>query len=374
MHYSVAASGEELRQIIRRLPAPCSRWRAGDGSTFEIYRAKDFSETWMHAPLHQLVFLARAASNVPYGRPLVDGFDAKSAVYLGRARYVDTTTPHGALLLEEWLCVRLVYGNGMPAGTGELDFYLCGDNKTVEQKMRESFFCNYDAKDFQLFFAASNRMCSIRPFVIDSRGMTSRGAAFHKNRHTAILYALINKHFLDDCLLGGPCQMISGIILNRIVDNALALCIGEKSYGAHFTPAHALLGVPPNTVRLDRAKDDLYIYRYPTYFLDVPKLITTLSDLCARQVLSEFLCGMFLGGNLGDMRVRERYALNRLRSLGALLSIQGRIPHSALSGEELRRILYERVPDGPELKLTPLPLLEQSVEDMISACCLNRMF
>lgn len=372
VQYPLSAFGETTQKLARNLSSSLSRWRAQDGSLFEIYRAKKFGESLTgNTPLQKIVFLARAASNVSYGRPLADAFDIKSAAYLGRARYIDASAP-SPVLLEEWLCVRLVYGNGAPVGTGELDFYLCGD-ETVEQKVRKSFFDNCAAKDFWPFCSASNRMCSIRPFPADPRVEPHYFVTPQKNKHTAVLYALINKHFLDDCLSGGQCQLLSGIILNRIVDNALALRIGKKNYGTHFTPAHALLGVSAKDVRLNRAKDDSYVYRYPAYFLDVPKLIETLSDLCARNLLSETVYDIFAGGSLFDRDCRVQYSAHRLRSLGVLLGIRGKIPYSSLSGEELRRIIDERVPDGPELKLTPLPLLERSIEHLISVCRLERI-
>lgn len=158
MRYSILLAREKICSLTLRLPMPLSRWRAQDGSLFEIYRAKDFGESWArNTPLQKIVFLARAASNVSYGRPLADAFDIKSAVYLGRAQYLDASVSSHPVLLEEWLCVRLVYGNGMPIGTGELDFYCCGD-KTIEQKIKKSFFGNCAVKDFWLFCSASNRM------------------------------------------------------------------------------------------------------------------------------------------------------------------------------------------------------------------------
>ena len=125
-----------------KLPAPDSFYKKHN-VTFEVYRAKNlYSQKWRHPSLHKLVSASRT-SYQRYGlRALFDKYDNKAAIYLIRAQYHGKKLKNGnARLINEWLSVRMVPGDGKFNGVGELELYNSKNTPVVEllqQKMHHS--------------------------------------------------------------------------------------------------------------------------------------------------------------------------------------------------------------------------------------------
>jgi len=358
---------DRFRHLSQKTGKPLSS-RKSLGTVFKIYRAKNLYELeWLDGALKDLVFLARRMSNLPYSRPIKDEYDSKSAIYIGSATY-PLLVGDEHFFIEEWLSVRLVPGNGNPRGTGELEIYTCrGEN--VENIVRKRFFQNND--NFLNYVFASNRMCGCKPYFknkADERRLTGDFLS-NKIKHTAILYALINKHFVQDYLSSLNSRYITGVIIDQLVDRALTTEIGSDRYGTHFTYAHELLGVPASEVKLNRHINNNYAYRYPTYFLDVRQLLAWLGDLVKKGMLTQDSVRHYLKTDVtfGEMNVQSHLHLYHLRNLYKIFLEEGKIFGSNLTGAELRSLADTEIEDGPKLRITPINDLANSIEVFLNA-------
>lgn len=358
---------DNIRRLTEGLGKPLSSWKAGD-AILKIYRGKDlYVAQWPDMIIKNLIFAAREISNLPYGRPLTDKYDAKSAVYIGSATY-PLLIGGEYFFLEEWLSVRLVPGNGDPRGMGELEMYTChGEN--IEDMVRRSLFG--DSEDFLNFVAASNRMCGCRPYFkqgSDEKRITA-DLLPRKICHTALLYALINKHFVDDFLSHFDSKYITGVIIDRLVDRALTTNIGTECYGTHFTYAHEILKVASSEIKLDRRANNNYVYRYPAYFLNSRQLLEWLEGLVERQVLTKDTIEHYLKTtfSLKDIVQQSHVHLGSLKNLHRLFLAKGKIFGSGISGAELCELADKEVEDGPKLRITPIEDMVKSVDKFLKA-------
>lgn len=357
----------EFRNLSQELTTPLSSWKFGD-VIVKIYRPKNLYEAkWVDEVAKELVFAARRFSNLLYGRPLTDKYDPQSAIYAGSATY-PLLIGREYFFLKEWLSVRLVPGNGNPRGTGELEIYTCrGEN--VADVVRRKFF--QGDHDFLNFIAASNRMCGCRPYFkskSDEKRMTV-DLLPKKIQHTALLYALINKHFVDDYLIHFGSRYITGVIIDQLVDKALTINIGSGRYGAYFKNAHELLGVAPNEIKLDRHTNNNYAYHYPTYFLNVRQLLQWLDGLISRGLLTRESIEHYLKTDLSFSEIAKQPNLHLecLRNLRKLFSASGQICGSGLTGDDLRGLANIEVEDGPKLRITPISDMMNSIEVFLNA-------
>lgn len=334
---------------------PQSVYKVGDARV-EIYLAKGlFSGIWLDPGVLETLVKARGSYRVYGKRPGFDKFDKKSAVYLARAVYPP---------LEEWLSFRLVPGIGSPQGTGELDIFSYRDAR-VDGFVRDNFFGG--DKNWLEYICSSSRMCGIHP------------ADSLKHKFSAACYAIVSKHFYDDWLCRMPCRFITGIILNRFVDNALTVEIGGAKYGTAFTPAWKALGArDPKEVRLTRHANSNYAYRFPAYWFNARQLIALIDRLRGDGYLPEATLRHYLGikrpfAEIVAQPLPTMELLGELNRLGNLLTVRGRLKHGRPTGEELRALVDVEVADGPELKITEIKTMRKSVEDFLTAIKAERI-
>jgi len=334
---------------------PRSVYKVGDARV-EIYLAKGlFSGVWLDPGVLEMLVKARGSYRVYGKRPVFDKFDKKSAVYLARAVYPP---------LEEWLSFRLVPGIGVPWGTGELDIFSYRGAR-VDGLVRDHFFGGN--KNWLEYISSSSRMCGIHP--TDSL----------KHKFSAACYAIVSKHFYDDWLCRMPCRFITGIILNRFVENALTVEIGGEKYGTAFTPAWKVLGArDPKEVRLIRSANSNYAYRFPAYWFNARQLIGLIDRLRREGRVSEHSLNHYLGisrpfSEIIAQPLPVMELLGQLNHLGRLLTAPGFIKHSHLTGNELRALVDAEVDDAPELKITEIAAMKKSVEDFLAAAGAKRI-
>lgn len=324
-----------------------SEWQIGE-VLFRIYRAKNLlNDCWNDLELKDLLLSARHSYGVFGRRALLDGYDSKSAIYIAHALYPED---------EEWLSIRLVPGEGEPLGTGELEKFSY-QGHSIAYFVKKNLFGG--DPNFWRYIFSSSRMCGIHP------------KNSPKHRFTAYCYALINLHFLEDYLLRSDGRCVTGVIINRFVDHALTVEIDGQKYGTAFIPAYKFLGISdPKKIRYNRKLNKHYVYRFPAYFLNAEQLVAVLQDLIDSGRLSEKTVEAFLKIKISFRELVQASnftPLGSLRNLGRLLMVRGRIPDSQITGEDLRALLDYSVDDGPELKITEIPLMKKSIEDILAA-------
>ncbi|MDP2695692.1 MAG: hypothetical protein Q8O87_00370 [bacterium] len=357
----------DLRKQLRRLPKPLSQWQCGDVD-IKIYRPRNLlGHDWYNEALFNILLHARNSYDVYGDRPLLDDHDYKSAIYLARVRYPFIVDGR-ELPCEEWLSFRLVPGIGEPLGSNELNkFFYRG--RRVDELVRERLF---DGQDYLSFVVASSRMCGIHPYLVYAKKhqrFSDRLSKAHK--YTAFCYALVSHHFWEDYLRDNGCRFVTGIILNRFVDKALTVKIDGQGFGTAFTPAAEVLGIDSQEeIYLDREDAGNYVYQFPAYWLNVRQLVSVLQRLIDRKLISNESLREYLGINCSFRELIDSpdfTALGSLKDMGKLLTVSGDIGHSRITGEQLRLILDFAVSDGPELKITPLATLKDSVAEFIEA-------
>lgn len=357
-----------LRRLYKLLPQPHARHKSGN-LVLEIYQVKKMFETqWPEPALKRIMVSARKASNLPYGRPIFDKYDKKSTIYLARALYPLDSLDAKSPVIDEWLSVRLVPGNGVPKGTGELEMFTF-QNQKIEDVIQKKL-CRGN-NDYLSFFAASNRMCAHRPYFYNQKDQELMGIEMlpKKNRYSFLLYGLINFYFLRDYLKDGGYRFLTGVIIDELVEKALTTIHKGQRLGTLFTNAYEILGVQPDDIKLNRSARGAYTYHYPTYFLNVRSLIQWLQKLLHQKIISKKTIRHYIGKEiqLEQILQSEKIPFEKLKTIKRLFMEKGVIAGSKLTGKELRILADIEVGDGPKLRITELTTLEHSVRELLRA-------
>lgn len=294
------------------------------------------------------MLLAREAYRLYGDRPLLDPYDEKAAIYLVRATYPWPTEPRETT--REWLCIRLVPGSGQPLGVGEPEIYFA-EGRSLDQWLQERLAIA--GESFWRYVVSSSRMCAVRPYL----AATGQELA-SRNRYTAISFALIHAQFLLDYpLVLHPYQCITAIIRPEFIAKSLTFRKDGLESRPTFCPVRKFFGLSPATeILLDRS---VYAHRFPSYWLDTDQLTACLEDLVANGDLSRFSLEHYAGAEWGTPVSLQR--------LGGLLTVDGQIFASRLTGFDLRAIVDARVRDVPELNVTPTPDWNRGIISVLAA-------
>jgi hypothetical protein len=118
-----------------------------------------------------------------------------------------------------------------------------------------------------------------------------------------------------------------------------------------FIPASERLRIKRAEVRLRRSRSS-QIYRHPGYFLNHRELTAVLRWLVETGLLTRRTLQRYSPSPTGSERLISLHSRRAdFVGLGRLLTTNGAIEGSTLTGEELRAIIDERVGDGPTLRL-----------------------
>ncbi|MBI4099359.1 hypothetical protein HY442_02440 [Candidatus Parcubacteria bacterium] len=333
--------------LCAELPHPAARYRT-DEAEFEVYRARSWYSRWHDPVLEQIVLLARDAYRRYGRRPALDPYDEKAAIYLVRATYPQSAAQQE--IAQEWLCVRLVPGSGQPLGVGEPEIYFSG-GRSLDQWLQERMAVA--GTSFWKHIVSSSRMCSIRPHC------TATGEELaSRNRYTAISFSLIHAQFLLDYPLAlHPYRIITAIIRPELITKRLAVRKDGREFRPTFCPARQFFGLSSAAeISLDRS---VYAYRFPSYWFDVAQLTACVEELLAKGDLSRQGLEHYVGDAWGTVVSLQR--------LGDLLTVDGQIFGSQMTGAALRAIVDARVRDVPELNITPTPDWNRGILSVLEA-------
>jgi len=361
-------SDENIRQLTKQLPEPISTCIIGE-ALFDLYKAKDlYSEDWNDPALYEFLLEARKSYYVyDTGRPIFDEYEPKSAVYLVRAIYPLSVsgTDH---LVEEWLSYRFIPYEGNPLGAGEMDLFLY-KRKRVDYWLPKLLFKGY--RDFLKHTITGSRMCGIHPYFQIGEGEFDSGFKLpQKHRYTALCHALMHDQFWNECEDSGLVfKYFSIIVPDEIVRKMLSIEVDGRKVSVELTPAYKALGARgPEDVKLDRYTQDLFAYRFPTYFLNLRQLANVLKRLVAEGRLSDSTIQHYMNADMTlDALLESGKPLRTLLGgAGNMLTENGRLRGSTLTGSELRKIADIEVDDDPELKITEVKVWVESIKQVLS--------
>ena len=332
----------EIRAVLPNLPSPLAHYRMAN-AVFEIYCVKEMFNPFWRDPVLKNLFLSARNSYSVYGvRPSLDQYDEKAAIYLVRVIYPYVRTPKH--LVEEWLSIRMVPGDGHPLGGGELEIFFY-DGKPISFWVKERF--SSDGDDFWQYIGSSSRMCGIHPYFQSAAHEEELGGTLsEKHKYTNICFALIHLQFLLDYPPQKfPYRYITAIIRDELMEKGLSFRKNGLRYGPTFTPAFQFLKLSGRKeLRLDR---NVYAYAFPLYWFDRNQLLVLLNDLVQFGKLPPDVLD--------------------LRALGNILTIDGPIPRSTLTGADFRKLVDERVDTVPDLKITSAKAWYTSLQAMLKS-------
>ncbi|MEI6057440.1 MAG: hypothetical protein WCQ60_00530 [bacterium] len=315
-----------------------------DDVTFEVYRAKDmYHKEWRHPSFHTIVSLARTSYRRYGPRDLFDKYDDKAVIYLVRARY-----PRGhvlgtdAELVNEWLSVRMVPGDGDFEGVGELELYTFNKVPIVD------IFCKknkFSKNNFWHHVISDSRMCGIHPYTVGNDKVVA-SLPTERHKYTPECMALMQAQFMVDF----PPQTtsftyVSAIVRPEIRDKVITLRKGAHHITPNFISAHTTLGLTNDAkVVVER---NAYTYQFPRYWLHMEELKTLIRRLLLEKKLTEKTLQHYLGEHDID-------SLDGELALAKILVAEGTLVDAVLSGEGLRALVDKEVSDVPELQIIPI--------------------
>lgn len=358
-------SVNEIRVLVQNLPPPISIWGNGK-ETYRVYLIKPpHNPKWIDDTLYELLLSMRGSYYIYGDRPPLDEFDAKSAIYAVQVDYPyrqESDSP----IIEEWLSIRLVPSTNLPLGATELDFFRYRGVRIAD--IVQETLCR-PGEHYTEIFPGCSRMCGIEPYFVRKQDEKLGISLSPRHAHSAVCYALMSLHMLDDYLKNTPARYITGVIINRFVESTLTVQIGNQKYPIAFTPASQILSIDnPQLIKLDRRSRELYAYHYPAYFFSAYHLLSFLKQTLDEGKISQVTLNCYLGEDFDletTLKEKGMILVERLKYLSRLLTVQGEVVGSKLTGEEIRNLVDEGVPDGPELKITSLEELKKSVEAML---------
>jgi len=337
-----------------------------NGLLIHIYRAKRLHEPrWLSATLKHYVMRARK-SYMRYGSvPREDAYDAKSAIYLARIVYMDQSS--GAHPIEEWISMRFVPTDGAPRYSEDLIFCLCNGKKLADWLLKSPLNKN---KDIIKHIVTMSRICGIPPHLLLPPKELSTDEPIclpKKFKYSGLSFALMNKQFFNDCKSDGKdYQYITGLFHDELIDRALTVTTARGKKIPVFTPAHDTLNIrEASQIRLNRSLS--FAYEFPAYFLKANQLYTLFLKLLSRKTISLNTLAHYI--QTSDHPENWMESLDTFRrilpKMGKLLTTNGKLHKSQITGKQLRSMINTLVDDGPKLRFMKSNSWHKSIDEYI---------
>lgn len=349
---------EKLITLTKHLPIPNSVWKINN-IIFKIYKVKDlFDPQWLNETLYKLLLHARSSYYIYGDRPPLDEYDAKSASYLIQTTYQS---------IEEWLSVRITPYHGTPINESDLAYFLYNGHK-IDYYLQENFFT--PQKTYLDYTVAIDRICAIRPYCIASNYKKSDAIIPLKQKFAGISYALIIKQSLKDYLEEKPYLYATTILNNKMRKKSLTVEWRGIKLPIKFSPAYKLLGFKNSRpISLNRLTHNKIIYKFPSYFLNLMDLMKLMKKLNNKKILPNRVIKNYINERLLTETTRlGEIPLEKFHKIGKLLSVNGKINGSDITGEELRRLIDQEVSDNHELelKITEISTIKKNIDSILS--------
>ena len=361
-----------IRSITSGLSKPQASY-AMKGVIFNIYLAKKWGNSkWTNPFLKKLTLEFRRVYSRYGDRSLLDKYDVKAGIYLISAEYKVVDDRGRGHAVKEWLSIRFVPARGKPNGSGELEIYYF-DNKRLDRIAKLKLFKGDPG--FQDYIFSSSRMCGAGPYLVEEKDEAGwiKNIDISRHRYTPVCFALILHQFMEDYSKSGrSLGYISEIVRNDFVENVLTFKQGDIKCGPPSVSAYKTLDLDPSRIKLDRRA---YAYKFPTYWLNIDQLITLISALIKDKILSDKSIKYYLKINTDFKDLIKTGSVAEMIKLSDLLTVNGKIKYSKLTGAKLRALIDQNVEDSPELKLTGIETWRSGINRILNlAGVSNRSF
>ncbi|MDB4777994.1 hypothetical protein OAG68_00895 [bacterium] len=312
--------------------------------TIDVFLAKDFfNRSWVHHRLKDIVQQCRKTFS-RYGNVAnILDYDTKSAVYLGRATYtIDGKIVH------EWLSFRLVPALGEPRLTEDLKGCEIGGRNLLEALIEQQIVDTRGESLSQIL--TLSRLCGIHPYLAEGENPVELPK---KLQYGAILFACMQSCFNNRQHLESlEPKVITALFQRPFLDAFMAH--GATAKIEIPTAREVLRGSLKNPSIV--LKRDEKSYRYPGYFLHLHELLKALTALIDSQRLRDttIIHHAKLNAPLREIRKRNPRTstlLEELEHLSELITHEGLLHDSDMTGSELREYIDIHVSDGPTLHL-----------------------
>lgn len=347
---------EQLRFFSALMPAPHRQYTI-DNVSYDVFCVKRAHDITRDEIAWRFVLEARH-SYLRYGDvPLSDNYDPKSVVYLVRAKYVHVEQAV-QIPVEEWLSVRFVPSDGLPQLSEDLQ--TC----TVDGESLGRVLGTKLAKKDAVAVSIS-RLCAIRPY---STGGLQQN--FPHQLHAGISFALANKAFIEDHIgVSQSVALFTMMSCTSLVEKVLCFESSEKTIYLRPHLVQELLGEGAQ-ITLNR---NVLSYKYPRYFLANDSLLALISHLVDHGVLSRETIETYLQVSLSPeqlmalIQTDKSFARALLTDLGSLFTCTGRVAGTSITGDQLRSLIDQYVPDLPQVYAMPTALWKQELRRFLKA-------
>ncbi len=326
-----------------------------------IYRGKHIgTDQWLDPALQQKTEELRQSYNRYGNVPSFDSFDKNAAIYLACTEYRHKS----GLLLDEWLSARFIFADHAltPNELHELLQCLYHDQPVIEILRTPtavtqpehiaivSRICGSSGK----FITVDN--CPTVPLVQKSQTQL---------RYTAYAFAFMIKQFLDDYHSWKDIQFIVGLFRNELITKSLTIQTEAKPLPTFHHGVTLFPDAPLDALRIDR---DIAAYNFPAYFFNTDSLNLMLQGLITDGQLSQHSVASHLKNpeQIIHLMKGETLSYREFCNMGPLFTRCGSIPSSLMSGEELRAMIVEKVPDGPEFRVLKIRQWEEEFMELIA--------
>lgn len=369
-----------LPKLVSSLPANDKKVLLGN-NTFQIYCAKElFQDAWTHPTLHRLVLEARKTYQEIYGDiDLLDKYDKKSAIYLIRVTYPFSISHNKSIEVEEWFSLRFVPAAHTPVSNEDLNFYMYknGSKKLPVWEYIVKHFLTRNERNHKSIlreFIALSRFCAIRPYATDAKNQRKLDLYNQKvknplkNKFSGISFALMNEQFFSMAVEQDlPFTYVTAQLNQSMINTILSYKTASQIISLPFIKATDALKLKADeTIVLNRNKHDIPVFLYPGYFLNKEELSHVFTECVTTGVLSEATFMKYLPKDVQLSDVIAKPRMIHFQKAGKLLSMKGAIHHDKITGEDLRRIVNERVSDGPSLYIMQRPEWQKGIRTFLS--------
>lgn len=323
------------------LPEPQYKESVGD-ITFSVYRVKRlYNPRWDSNVLKKIVGEARKKYQLYYGDmvPLFDSYDNKAAVYL-------TLVQHKGTKAQKWYSLRFIPALGEPQRSEDIDYYVqyTADGKRISllTLMRNRIRGLSDLTKSQI----------LSRIVTHSRFCSTTSSQKSYGNYSGLVYALMNKQFINDLKSEHQTFDIMTCQLNGVMSDIIfSHTKGNHKVNLPLVPGHTQLKLEKNSILAINRNKARYAFPCPGYFLDLMDIVGVLDKLIQKGHLTRNIVEKHLPEGITFEKILHNPHIKDFRFMGKLLTHEGTIDGTALTGKKLRSILNEEVKDAPILHI-----------------------
>lgn len=334
-------TGLEIIKTKSALPKPDAKYYIPEeDARLKLYRVKTLhSKTWLHDGLKRLVLDARG-SYYRYGHcPPMDTYDSKAAVYIVSINYPGKDGASKNSRVEECVSMRFVPGDGTPLSNEDLKHARI-NGRPIGELIRDRLFGRDPA--FLSKIVSISRLCAITPY----NAVTGQAYGL-KLSHTFPAFLIMNCAFKTDCQkIGRQISFVTGLFRNELIQKSLTVRSNNEALPV-FLPAYKALHL--NTAGAIKISRHTLAHRFPAYFLNIHELLILLTKLISSKQLSPSAIDAQL--KISGRLTTTSISAEKVGLLRPMLTSNGRIQNSILTGNKLWSLINKYVNDGPEMKI-----------------------